>query len=367
MLPRIPTVDIVYFDAGGGHRATANAINQQLIELGWQVNTINLRDVLDKIDPINNWFGIKVEDFYNKYIGTGLTYGSGPMLRILQSAIKLFNKRIEDAIFDFWLKRGPSDLVVSVIPNFNKQLYNGIKRAYKIPYVTVMCDLADCPPHFWMESQDQYMVCGSDKAWYQAKDVGYENIRILSGMIVNPKFYNNRKSSDISTTGIVSYGGMGSSNILDIARMINRSPLRNKLNMIFICGKNEKVFKKLCNEKLDYYHELFGFTDQLPMLMDRSSFFIGKPGPGSINEALVKKLPVLVEDSKATMVQEQYNIEWILKYGFGEKFKLGDVETFDNFILNLNKYKYNVGRYNNKAVFEISEILTDILTKENRI
>ena len=100
------------------------------------------------------------------------------------------------------------------------------------------------------------------------------------------------------------------------------------------------------------------------MLMDRSSFFIGKSGPGSINEALVKKLPVLVEDSKATMVQEQYNIEWILKYGFGEKFKLGDVETFDNFILNLNKYKYNVGRYNNKAVFEISEILTDILTKE---
>ena len=49
MLPRIPIVDIVYFDAGGGHRATANAINQQLIELGWQVNTINLRDVLDKI------------------------------------------------------------------------------------------------------------------------------------------------------------------------------------------------------------------------------------------------------------------------------------------------------------------------------
>ena len=80
-----------------------------------------------------------------------MTYGSGPMLRILQSAIKLFNKRIEDAIFDFWLKRGLSDLVVSVIPNFNKQLYNGIKRAYKIPYVTVMCDLADCPPHFWMD------------------------------------------------------------------------------------------------------------------------------------------------------------------------------------------------------------------------
>ena len=54
---------------------------------------------------------------------------------------------------------------------------------------------------------------------------------------------------------------VGFSNILDIARMINRSTLRNKLNMIFICGKNEKVFKKLCNEKLDYYHELFGFTD----------------------------------------------------------------------------------------------------------
>lgn len=364
-------IDIVYFDAGSGHRTTANALKYQLeLDKKWNVSLVNLRDILDSIDPVKKWLGFEIENFYNGYINTGWTIGSGPMLRILQSAIRLFGRRIEDAVFNYWSNRYERDLIVSVIPNFNKQLYNGINAIYwgkKVPYVTIMCDLADIPPHFWMEQQNQYIVCGSDKAWHQALWMYPDNkIYITSGMIIHPKFYNERNATSFVTTGIVSYGGMGSSNILTIAKMINKSELKNKLNIIFICGNDKKVFNKLSNEKLDYYNEISGFTDQLPMLMDRSDFFIGKPGPGSISEALVKKLPVLVEDSYSTMVQERFNIEWIISKGFGTGTKIGDVNQFNIFINKLPEYKRNIETYNNRAIFEVPKILENILEKEKQ-
>ena len=41
-----------------------------------------------------------------------------------------------------------------------------------------------------------------------------------------------------------------------------------------------------------------GFTKEVPYYMRLSDFFIGKPGPGSISEALAMKLPVLVETQR---------------------------------------------------------------------
>ena len=54
-----------------------------------------------------------------------------------------------------------------------------------------------------------------------------------------------------------------------------------------------------------------GFTSEIPYYMHLSDFFIGKPGPGSISEALAMQLPVIVERNAWTLPQERYNTEWI--------------------------------------------------------
>ena len=41
--------------------------------------------------------------------------------------------------------------------------------------------------------------------------------------------------------------------------------------------------------------------------MQLADFFIGKPGPGSISEAVQQGLPVIVVDNAWTMPQERYN------------------------------------------------------------
>jgi hypothetical protein len=60
-----------------------------------------------------------------------------------------------------------------------------------------------------------------------------------------------------------------------------------------------------------------GFTSEIPYYMALSDFFIGKPGPGSISEALAMKLPVIVERNSWTMPQERYNAEWVLEKQVG--------------------------------------------------
>ena len=51
--------------------------------------------------------------------------------------------------------------------------------------------------------------------------------------------------------------------------------------------------------------------------MALADFFIGKPGPGSISEALQFHLPVIVECNNKTLPQERYNAEWVAEKGFG--------------------------------------------------
>jgi hypothetical protein len=59
-----------------------------------------------------------------------------------------------------------SDLVVSLVPNFNRALYDSVVAAHPgVPFVSVLTDLADLPPHFWIEpGQHQHLVCGTHRA-----------------------------------------------------------------------------------------------------------------------------------------------------------------------------------------------------------
>ena len=83
-------------------------------------------------------------------------------------------------------------MVVSFVPHFNRALQESFERAFPgRPFVTVLTDLADYPPHFWIERKPQYFVCGTDKAVAQARAMGHADDRIFraSGMILHPRFY----------------------------------------------------------------------------------------------------------------------------------------------------------------------------------
>ena len=106
-------------------------------------------------------------------------------------------------------------------------------------------------------------------------------------------------------TGLVLFGGQGSGVMLEIARRLADTQL------IFICGRNEKLAERLQGAPPKAPRFIEGFTQEMPYYMSLSDFFIGKPGPGSISEAVAMKLPVIVERNAWTLPQERYNADWV--------------------------------------------------------
>jgi len=108
----------------------------------------------------------------------------------------------------------------------------------------------------------------------------------------------------------------------------------------------------------------------MPYYMQRADFFIGKPGPGSIAEALAMGLPVIVERNAWTLSQERYNALWVR-----EK-QVGLVVANFNYIVEavshlleketLAQFRCKARKMHNRALLEIPDILSRILRESNR-
>jgi 1,2-diacylglycerol 3-beta-galactosyltransferase len=372
-------VDLLYFDAGGGHRAAANALSQVIAaqQRPWDVRLINLQEVLDPLDIFRKITGLRLQDIYNLLLRKGWTLGSPQLMRTMHGVIRIYHPAQVRLLEKFWRSEQP-DLVVSAVPNFNRALYESLRRvSQKTPYVTVLTDFADYPPHFWIERQPQYLICGTERAVAQARAMGHDDAHIFqtSGMILAPRFYETaqfdrraeRRKLGLDPdlpTALVLFGGHGSHAMLDIARLLDRSGL--KLQLILICGRNVALAAGLRNMPRQIPMFVEGFTTEVPHYMRLGDFFIGKPGPGSISEALAMKLPALVERNAWTLPQERYNAEWIVEKQVG--LVLRSFRYIVSAVAELmqpendRRFRANAAAVNNRAVFEIPDILEKILT-----
>jgi hypothetical protein len=369
-------LDFVFFDAGGGHRSAALAlkavIEQQ--QRPWDVRLVNLQEILDPLDIFRKYTGIRMQDIYNTLLKKGWTLGSAQLMVLMHLLIRLYHRGQVRLLKQYWAQER-RDLVVSLIPNFNRAMRASLPET---PLVTILTDLADYPPHFWMERQDQYLICGTDRAVAQARALGYAPDRIFqaSGMILRPNFYESvqlnrqfeRKKLGLDPdlrTGLVLFGGQGSAAMLEVARRVTVSA-----QFIFICGRNQKLAGELRGLVTSFPKYVEEFTTEIPYYMHLSDFFIGKPGPGSISEALAMQLPVVVERNAWTLPQERYNTEWIREQEVGVVLKsFREIDAGLRELLDparFSRFRSNASEIKNRAVFEIPDLLEPLLRRKNR-
>jgi len=371
-------IHLVFFDAGGGHRNAATALQVQIERQGLplDVSLVNLQEVLDPLDILRKLTGIRIQDMYNKMLRHGWTLGSPQLMRVLQLVVRSYHGPSVKVLEKFWHESAP-DMVVSLVPHFNRAMRESFDRAFPgRPFVTVLTDLADYPKHFWIESQPQYLVCGTERAVQQARELGHLDGAVFqtSGMILHPRFYEPEQYDRIAErkklgldpdlpVGIVLFGGYGPSKMLQMLRQINQSSL--PVQLILICGKNEKLAQALRREQSRIPIHVEGFTTQIPYFMALSDFFIGKPGPGSISEALSRHLPVIIDCNAWTLPQERYNAEWVRERHAGMVVRSfnGIDASVKELLASLDSYRESVAHNENRAVFEIPQMLAEILEK----
>lgn len=376
----VSKISFVYFDAGGGHRSAMNALCAVIREQQrpWEIECLNLQEELDIIDFAKRITGRRIQDIYNLLLKKGWTLGTAQLLPILHGVIRLRRAYIVHLLERYWRATRP-DLVLSLIPNFNRELAQSVRNALPTaPFVTLLTDLADYPPHTWIERESEYLICGTERAVQQALSTGHpaEHVFSTSGMVLNPAFYTTAETNRSEhrrllgleadrITGLVMFGGEGSQVMLDIARRLNSFA---GLQLIFICGRNQKLEAALRQMRFRIPVHIEGFTVEVPTCMQASDFFIGKPGPGSISEALLMGLPVIVQRNAWTLPQERFNTEWIKAKDVGiviRNFRhiheaVGRLIEPASFA----RRRANVRALRNRAVFEVPEILQALLTRK---
>jgi Glycosyltransferase family 28 C-terminal domain len=374
-------IQILFHDAGGGHRNAAIALQAVISQQNrpWQVDLVQFQDLTDHLDVLRKLTGIRIQEQYNILLRNGWTLGATQLLCVLQTTIRIFHGPMVKLLACHFQKQS-ADLMVSVIPHFNREIAEAWNGCYPDrPFVTIITDLADFPPHFWIEpGNQQSVICGTEKAVEQARQLGKDSAHIFatSGMILRPDFYQEdscdptmlRQEFNLRPdlpTGMLLFGGFGSKAMYDIVERLEAAAM--PLQLIVICGRNEKLAEKFRARTWKIPLHIVGFTKEVHRLMRAADFLIGKPGPGSVAEAMVRKLPVILECNAWTLPQERYNAEWVKEKGVG--IVLHNFREIVSGVKQLTEpgklaeFRCNTQRLNNRAVFEIPEVFAKLLSE----
>lgn len=383
-------INVLVLRGGGGHYATYNAL-RAIIEqqkLPWELN-VTFADAIaeslkeqNKALDISKLLGTISDKFYDYIQKNGWGWIHLLTIHLHKLLIKLKHNLDVSLLEENWRKQQP-DLVISVVPFHDRALWESLQKAkLNTPVVTIITDFADCPPGYWIEPKTKnYLVCGTEKTVEQARDLGVDREHIIktSGLVIHPRFYQpidvdrrlerQRLGLDPDCmTGLVLFGANGSKIMLDIAQRLKCFP--QELQLIFLCGRNEEVASSLREHKSLQKRLVVTFTEDIPYYMYLADFFIGKPGNVSISEALVMKLPVIVERNFLTLPQERYAADWIQEKEVGIA-----IPNFRNIHQavekliepkNFARYRANTAAINNQAVFEIPDIFNEVIASKKR-
>lgn len=369
-------VQLVYFNAGGGHRAAAQALQAACVQQRrpWDVQAVNLVDVVDPQGLFQRCTGMAPEDLYNARLARGWTLGLAQELKLLQGLIRMAHGQLCQRLAAHWRASRP-DLAVSLIPNFNRALGESLAQARPgVPFMTVMTDMADHPPHFWRaEGVEQHLVCGTPHALAQARAAGHDarRLHLVSGMPVHPDFYAplaldraaERRALGLpepgtgAPVGVVMFGGAGSMAMERIARLLPDTPL------ILLCGHHRRLATRLRALPAPAPRVVQGFTREVRRYLALADFFIGKPGPGSMSEALLMGLPVLTTRNAFTMPQERYNTQWLQEQGLGLVLPgfAGVAPAVRALCEQMPSYRARVALLRNQAVFEVPDLMAKLV------
>ena len=184
---------IVFHHAGGGHQSAAEALKATLSAQAdpWDVSLLDIQELLDPLDLIRRATGLRIQDTYNLILRKGWTRFTPQLLLVLQTTIRIYHSPIVKALRAYWAEH-PADLVLSVIPHFNREIAESLRAddvgrarthtsaksadawgTRRTPFVTLITDLADYPPHFWIERESEYIIAGTERARATSVNAGH--------------------------------------------------------------------------------------------------------------------------------------------------------------------------------------------------
>jgi 1,2-diacylglycerol 3-beta-galactosyltransferase len=220
------------------------------------------------------------------------------------------------------LQENPTDLIVSVHPLVNNTIMRAMRHSPR-PYITVVTDLVSTHA-FWFDRRADLVVVATEQA--RQKAIGYGiaegNLRVI-GLPVSNSFNTplpDRAAwraehgwvNDRPVILLVS-GGDGMGPVKRVAKAINEAGL--EASLVVICGRNAELRHDLEKVNWQIPVQLLGFTADMAALMAAADMVVTKAGPGSISEAFIAGLPIVIYARLAG--QEDGNVSYVVDQGAG--------------------------------------------------
>ncbi len=363
---------------GNGHRSAAKMI-KETFSRRYPDHKVITEDVIDIANMFFK-FALGIYDNLLKADPKFIKYGFNFLNNINsdKSLIQFFPRTI-NLMADLLEKIDP-DMIVSVHSGINYFIAEAMKQLgwhKKRPFVIVCTDLTDNFLNSWVNTESDLMIGFLDQTKKQLVDYGMpaEKIKVLGGPPVNPVFSDNtlakseaRKKFGLEEdkfTVLIMSGGIGLKTIHTFTKQLVNSSL--PVQLLVCCGKNEKLKEKV--DKLVQHTKkpvkVFGFTNEVHNMMDAADVIVTKPGPGVIAEAIVKELPIVLDNICEVMPQEFGNIDYVISNGVGKK--VCELSRFHNhiasFIYNEEELPKMRGNMKRLKKTESSDKLSDWLLK----
>ncbi len=306
-------------DTGGGHRASAQAICEAIEHLYPGEFETSIEDIwIDHTRwPIN-----RLPNAYPWLSTSGtrwwmLVWQLSARPRLRSSVFGTFNLMVQQRIVRLLQKLQP-DLVVSVHPGFNHLGVKWMRRAkLDAPFFTVVSDMVTVHPT-WICPEVTGCIVSTPPARDQAIAHGMPPEKItVCGQPVSPKFAHLegdkealRRQLGLAESRpvvLVVGGGEGVGRVYEIARAVARSADRAQL--VVVAGRNKKLRQQLKAVAWEIPTQVHGFVKNMPEFMGAADILVTKAGPGTISEAFIAGLPVII--SGYVPGQEEGNVRYV--------------------------------------------------------
>ncbi|CAN0860572.1 hypothetical protein LINGRAHAP2_LOCUS7980 [Linum grandiflorum] len=325
---------ILMSDTGGGHRASAEAIKAAFNEQFGDDYQVFVTDLWSEHTP---WPFNQLPRSYNFLVKHGTLwkmtyYGTAPRL-IHQSNFAATSTFIAREVAKGLMKYKP-DIIISVHP-LMQHVPLRILRAKgllrKIVFTTVITDLSTCHPT-WFHKLVTRCYCPSPDVAKRALKAGLQPAQIkIFGLPVRPSFVKPVRpkvelrrelgmDEDLPAVLLMG-GGEGMGPIEATARALGDSLYDKDLGqptgqVLVICGRNKKLANRLALIDWKIPVQVKGFVNKMEECMGACDCIITKAGPGTIAEAMIRGLPIILNDFIAG--QEVGNVPYVVQNGCGK-------------------------------------------------
>jgi 1,2-diacylglycerol 3-beta-galactosyltransferase len=320
--PDKPHILFLFSDTGGGHRSAAEALIEALHLEFPQRLTTEMVDLFREYSPAPlRW----APDLYPQMVKVPQAWGLGwhvsngsRRARLIGASAWPYVRRSLKMLF----AEHPADLIVSVHPLMNGTPLQAL-GPNRPPFITVVTDLVSTHALWFYHRVDQCIV-PSEEAHRYALRFGMPAERVeVVGLPVADRFIQPglEKSEIRARLGwpqdrvvvLMVGGGDGMGPLEESAQAVARAGL--KCAVAVVAGRNQGLKERLQAHEWPIPAFIYGFVHEMPDFMRAADVIVTKAGPGTICEAFIAGLPIILYSRLPG--QEDGNVSYVVDHKAG--------------------------------------------------